>query len=71
LSFKEQQELSKLPELIAELEATQVQLTAQINDPDFYKQPQQIVNDALAKLQSIEQDITKSYARWDELEANS
>jgi ATP-binding cassette subfamily F protein uup len=71
LSFKEQQELSKLPELIAELEATQVQLTAQINDPDFYKQPQQIVNDALAKLQSIEQDITQSYARWDELEANS
>ena len=71
LSFKEQQELSKLPELIAELEATQVQLTAQINDPDFYKQPQKIVNDALAKLQSIEQDITQSYARWDELEANS
>lgn len=71
LSFKEQQELSKLPELIAELEATQEQLTAQINDPDFYKQPQQIVNDALAKLQSIEQSITQSYTRWDELEANS
>lgn len=68
LSFKEQQELEKLPQLIEELEQKQAELTAKINDPDFYKQEQQVVNAALAELEKLESELTHSYARWEELD---
>ena len=71
LSFKEQQELEKLPVLIEELEAKQVEFTAKINEPSFYKQDQSIVNDVLNELQTIEKELVRSYARWDELEENA
>ncbi len=71
LSFKEQQELEKLPVLIEELEAKQVEFTAKINEPSFYKQEQSVINDALSELQTIEKELAQSYARWDELEENA
>ncbi len=71
LSFKEQQELEKLPELISTLEAEQVELTAKINEPNFYKQEQSVVNEALDELKNIENELVGCYARWDELEENA
>lgn len=71
LSFKEQQELEKLPVLIEELEAKQVEFTAKINDPSFYKQEQSVINNALSELQTIEKELAQCYARWDELEENA
>lgn len=68
LSFKEQQELEKLPQLIENLEDKQVELTAKINNPNFYKQEQQVVNAALAELAQLENELTQSYARWEELD---
>ncbi|MDD5227836.1 MAG: ATP-binding cassette domain-containing protein [Methylococcales bacterium] len=71
LSFKEQQELEKLPALLEELETKQAQLTAKMNEPTFYKQEQAVVNDALGELQTIEKELAQCYARWDELEENA
>jgi ATP-binding cassette subfamily F protein uup len=69
LSFKEQQELSKLPVLIEELEAKQVALTEQTTAPNFYKQDPKAVAKTLDELKALEIKLEQTYARWDELEA--
>ncbi|TAL46648.1 MAG: ATP-binding cassette domain-containing protein, partial [Methylovulum sp.] len=73
LSYKEQQELDKLPAVIEELEARQAALTQQISSPDFYAQTgadqQGIVAGTLDELKRIETKLAAAYQRWDELEA--
>jgi ATP-binding cassette subfamily F protein uup len=69
LSFKEQQELSKLPVLIEELEAKQVALTEQTTAPSFYKQDPKAAAKTLDELKALETTLEQTYARWDELEA--
>ncbi|MEY3760031.1 MAG: hypothetical protein RIR39_1522 [Pseudomonadota bacterium] len=69
LSFKEQQELDKLPQLIDELEAKQVALTEQISSPSFYKKDPLVVAKTLDELKSIEVKLEQVFARWNELEA--
>ncbi|MDD4913533.1 MAG: ATP-binding cassette domain-containing protein [Methylococcales bacterium] len=69
LSFNEQRELEGLPARIEELENLQAELTARINDPEFYKQAQDVTSAALAQLQGYEAELAKAYARWDALEA--
>lgn len=69
LSFKEQQELAKLPELIDELETRQVELNQQISAPEFYKQDQIVVAKTLDELKQIDEKLEQVYRRWDELEA--
>ncbi|MDO9105604.1 MAG: ATP-binding cassette domain-containing protein [Methylovulum sp.] len=73
LSFKEQQELDKLPALIEELENRQAALTLQISSADFYTQTgnakQNIVANTLEELKQLEAKLAQTYQRWDELEA--
>ena len=69
LSFKEQQELDKLPQLIDELEARQVALTEQISSPSFYKKDPLVVAKTLDELKAIEVKLEQVFARWNELEA--
>ncbi|TRW92120.1 ATP-binding cassette domain-containing protein [Candidatus Methylobacter oryzae] len=69
LSFKEQQELAKLPELIDELEAKQAELNRQISAPEFYKKEQVVVTKTLDELKQIDEALEQGYKRWDELEA--
>jgi ATP-binding cassette subfamily F protein uup len=69
LSFKDQQELSKLPVLIEELEAKQAALTEQTAAPSFYKQDAKAVAKTLDELKALETQLEQTYARWDELEA--
>lgn len=71
LSFKEQQELSKLPVLIEELETKQAALTEQTSAPNFYKQDAKAVAKTLDELKALETKLEQTYARWDELEANT
>jgi ATP-binding cassette subfamily F protein uup len=71
LSFKEQQELNKLPLLIEELETKQATLTEQTADPSFYKQDPKTVAKTLDELKNLETTLEQTYARWDELEALS
>ena len=69
LSFKEQQELDKLPERIAELETRQVALNMQISVPEFYKKDQAVVTQTLGELKQIDEKLVQFYQRWNELEA--
>lgn len=69
LSFKEQQELAKLPELIDELETKQAELNRQISEPEFYKQDPITVAKTLDELKQIDEKLEQVYLRWDELEA--
>lgn len=69
LSYKEQQELDKLPELIDGLETRQAELNGQISKPEFYKQDQAAVNKVLDELKQVDAELEQVYRRWDELEA--
>ncbi|MGZ5049645.1 MAG: ATP-binding cassette domain-containing protein [Methylobacter sp.] len=69
LSYKEQQELNKLPELIEELETRQADLNQQISDPGFYKQDQAVVTKTLDELKQIDAQLEQAYQRWEELDA--
>ncbi|MEQ1544086.1 ATP-binding cassette domain-containing protein [Methyloglobulus sp.] len=69
LSFKEQQELTNMPELIAQLEAQQAELTKKINDVDFYKNDQTVIAKTLADLQTADTKLEQVFQRWDELES--
>jgi len=69
LSFKEQRELEQLPERIEQLETLQAELSAQIGNPDFYKQSQDQVAAVLAQMKATEGELAAAYQRWDELDA--
>ncbi len=69
LSYKEQKELEELPKIIDELEKKQELINQKINKPEFYQQEQTKINDVLARLASIENELEQAYQRWDELEA--
>ena len=51
LSFKDQQELEKLPDLIEELETKQVELNKQISASGFYKKDPDVIAKNLAELE--------------------
>ncbi len=67
LTFKEQQELDKLPARIEELELEIEQIHKDLARPEVYKKP-----DAIKKLKSkladCEEELSESYTRWEELE---
>jgi ATP-binding cassette subfamily F protein uup len=68
LSFKEQQELERLPGQIDELETKQAELTQLINDPSFYKKDQAVINKTMDELKQAELSLEQLIQRWDELE---
>ncbi len=69
LSYKEQRELEALPALIEQLEHQQTILNERINEADFYRQEQGIVQETLNELTELNERLEQSYQRWDELEA--
>jgi ATP-binding cassette subfamily F protein uup len=69
LSFKDQQELNKLPEMIDELETKQAALTLQISSSAFYKKDPLAIAKTLDELKAIEAKLEQVYARWNALEA--
>ncbi len=66
LSYKEQQELDKLPKKIekAEIEIGEIQL--RLADPEFFQQTQS--QDALIRLARLEADLERYYEKWSKLE---
>ncbi len=69
LSYKEQRELAALPPRIDAIEAEQRALTARIGSTEFYKQGPSEIAVALARAESLQQELTAVYARWAELDA--
>jgi ATP-binding cassette subfamily F protein uup len=69
LSYKDQQELNDLPQMIDDLEVKQVALTLQISSSAFYKKEPLAIAKTLDELKSIETKLEQVYARWNDLEA--
>jgi ATP-binding cassette subfamily F protein uup len=71
LSYKEQQELEKLPLLIASLEDEQSAITAQLNAPDFYKTNPADAKRINARFAEIDQLLIDALEKWELIEARS
>ena len=69
LSYKDQQELNDLPQIIDDLEVKQAALTLQISSSAFYKKEPLAIAKTLDELKSIETKLEQVYARWNDLEA--
>jgi ATP-binding cassette subfamily F protein uup len=67
LSNKEKAELDKLPQQIEELEAKQLLISEQLANPELYKGEAQAVITLKSELTRIEDQITRSMKRWEEL----
>ncbi len=68
LNWKEARELEALPERIGALETEQKNLTARLEDPALYQQPQQAQAIA-ARLAAIDDELLALLERWEALEA--
>jgi ABC transport system ATP-binding/permease protein len=68
LSFKEQRELSQLPETIESLELQIGVLHTAMAQGDFYRQSAEVIAEKQSELKSLEQELSTAYARWQELE---
>ncbi len=71
LSYNERRELDALPGKIEALESEQIRLHAAIGDPGFYQQPGEKISATLTRLDVVTQDLARSYARWETLEADA
>jgi ATP-binding cassette subfamily F protein uup len=68
LSYKEQKELASLPSEIEKLETAIAALHVTLADPQFYKQPGDLIAAEQARLAAAETRLQAAYARWEELE---
>ncbi len=68
LSYKEEKELAALPAKIEKLEARQEELYTLMSDPEFFRKTPMEINQAKAKLEKIEDELLKTYGRWEFLE---
>ena len=71
LSFKELRELETLPIKIEALESQQASVHQQMAVPDFYKQDQEKIIAATAKLTEIQAELKSLMVRWEYLEARN
>jgi ATP-binding cassette subfamily F protein uup len=68
LTYREQRELEQIPGQIEALEAEQARFNQQMSDPTFYQGDHHKVNQAVARLKTLEAEIAQTYQRWAELE---
>jgi ABC transport system ATP-binding/permease protein len=71
LSYNEKRELADLPGRIEMLETEQHQITLQLEDPAFYQQGGEIITQAVNRLQELNEEISRAYHRWTELESST
>ncbi len=68
LTFKESQELEKLPALIEALDTEQAAITKKMAESDFYQQDQSLIASTTSRLGEIEVELKMAYERWEKLE---
>jgi len=68
LTYKEQRELTGLPERIEALESEQTELNARMGEPEFYRQGNDKITATMARLEAVKIELEASYTRWQELE---
>ncbi|MEE2786469.1 MAG: ATP-binding cassette domain-containing protein [Myxococcota bacterium] len=69
LSYKEKEELARLPTQIEALENTLDEVRTRLSDPDVYKSAPADVPELNAQMTRLEAEISTLYERWDTLEA--
>jgi len=70
-SFKEQRELDGLPAVIDELETAIAALHAAMAEPEYFRQPGDLLARDQARLCDLEARLAAAFARWEELEAGA
>lgn len=71
LSFKEQRELEQLPQMIADLEAEQAELSTRLADPELYRKggdEAQVLNRRIAEIDGL---LMQALERWEAIESRS
>jgi ATP-binding cassette subfamily F protein uup len=71
LSYKEKNELEKLPASIALREGESARLEAAIAAPGFYRESAADIKDTLARLEAVRVELEALYRRWDDLDSRS
>ena len=69
LSYKDARELELLPAKIQQLENDITELTEAINQPEFYRQSSEAINQHNDRLKTAQNQLDLAYARWEELES--
>jgi ATP-binding cassette subfamily F protein uup len=69
LSYKERRELDELPRRIEALEAEQRALNERVAGIDFYKEPADAIRVALARVDTLQAELSAAYTRWHDLES--
>ena len=68
LSYKEERELSLLPQEIEALEREQAQIVAKQSQPDYHREGAQQMREDQRRAEEIEALLLKKFARWEALE---
>ena len=66
---KEREALKSLPLDIEEMEAARDRITLAMQEPHYYRDPNNDPHEDQKKLEKLENDILTAYERWDELES--
>jgi ATP-binding cassette subfamily F protein uup len=69
LSYKEKQELDRLPTQIESIEKHQAELHQKMADPEYFKAPASTLAADAKKMEQLDADLLAAYARLEELEA--
>ncbi len=69
LSYKDQRELEAMPALIESLEQRQQALEQTMAGPDFYQREHSQVQEVIAQLAAVQQELEAAFERWAELDA--
>lgn len=71
LSYKDQQELKRLPLLIEELEQRQLTFQEQIAQPGFYQQDQSTTEQVVKELSNVQAQLEEAFESWAALEGEA
>ena len=71
LSNKDKDALIELPKQIEKMEAERDQITAAMQNPDYYRNPKSDPSGDQANLEKLEVQIADSYFRWEKLESHT
>ena len=68
LSYKESCELQELPQKIEMLESEQAEIEGRVCDSEFYQLDEAVISKTLARLTTLQAELSLAYERWEYLE---